>query len=682
MKKTIAKLVFILCCIGGIIFLLLPFLETTPPATTDLKSTQPQISSSNPLAAIAKRLGALFGRRNPEREARLLAATPQDRPDYIPPAFGQDAADAPRRATQESPIAQEAGQPTQPDETNVPVPPVPNQEYGDASIQTDNGEWVLVRQTAPQSAEPGMHEINVHEDPYTRYIKQERSRRFHSSVQQQPIPDSKWARFLRPIQSFFGLDEARPVENRAAAIYRGDTTHPRNGTQALAGNRLTTLPARRTRLPWPDISPAQWNAMTEIEREHERERRDTAEFVDLLSGTRSAEEAAAIIAEAQYPDPKDQGKRDTYQHRLTEKHKQQIKEGILTQIRANAEGQKIVDELQEMVGCSNASLPKAGCDPQQQETPRSLFSADELQFNQEANKQTFLEKTQYMMPKDLPLLMVMGPTTPEAVAAMSGLGEVEKTVEIYQFLYEKQNCANQDCFWIPNTIQLDKRLTDAATMANAKLVTDPDNMYPGWANAFEQYKEEKAQQQQNQTANETGTSGTQIDREQVRQEAKKQFTENAVNWIPVTADQLKDIHQHHTLDATNPNNPQTDVSLAIPYVTNPVYAEAVFHAIGDHPTFGYAKEPLTAATPQNVQDLQEADKQTAINTAKLITDSLAENVNTALSVIQGVTQEAVTEGTRAGINQQINQFNQSGQNWNDMLNAVKNRNSGKNSGKK
>lgn len=662
MKKTILKFLFIIACIGGIIFLLLPFLETTPPATTQLKSTQPQIVTENPLNSIAERLSSLFGRRTKEHNIRLLAATPQDRPAYMPPAFGSEGQPH-TRASQQLQSSQNPEKPLVTEGEEIPVSPILGQEYGEASFQTDDGEWVLVRQIMPKNAQPGMHEVNVHEDPYTRYIKQERARRFQPPAQRQ-IPDSKWARLLRPIRSFLGLQGPQPVVNRPVAI------HPQTGrshaTQGWAGNGETSWVARRTRLPWPEITPTQWARMTEEERQYERERRGVAEFVDILSGTHAAEDAAAIVAEAQYPDPKDEGKREALRQRLSEENKQKIKAGLLEAMRANAQGKETVDELGHiMIGCSNASLPKRNCITDQPEETGSLFSSDEVAAMREQSRQLFFEKTHYTMPHDLPLLPVLGPTTPQTIEQMVGFDDVEKTIDIYKFLYKANNCESQDCFLIPNSIQANEQLRDTFKLANTKLVTDPDNFYMNHKEGFIRYYVEQAQQQQAENP------AAQLSEEELRKQAEKQFTENAVNWLFVTPEQLKHIYDVHTLQAADPHNTDTNIPLAVLYQTNPLYAEKMYHALGDSPIFGYALEPLTSVEVTGTgMDANQIDKQTVLNAAQLLVPSLAENVNTAFNEMNKVTQQAVSEGTRAGINQ------------GNILQAIQNRNTRTNSGKK
>ena len=156
MKLKILKWSFFFFCIAAFIFLLLPFLETTPPPTPAQLKAQPQIITANPLAAIAKRLAGIWGRQ-PERKPHLSSAqeavntnkqlSPTDslimaRADAEPPAFS-DPADL--------------------QSSSIPLPTPQEADYGNATFQTDNGQWVLVRQTAPQSGQPGMHEVNVHD---------------------------------------------------------------------------------------------------------------------------------------------------------------------------------------------------------------------------------------------------------------------------------------------------------------------------------------------------------------------------------------------------------------------------------------------------------------------------------------------------------------------------------------
>lgn len=76
MKKTIGKIVLVFTCVAVIVFLLLPFLETTSPAPANAQASAsaqkatPQIFTSNPLTALVQRMARLLRRNNADSKAQ------------------------------------------------------------------------------------------------------------------------------------------------------------------------------------------------------------------------------------------------------------------------------------------------------------------------------------------------------------------------------------------------------------------------------------------------------------------------------------------------------------------------------------------------------------------------------------------------------------------------------------
>ena len=646
MKLKIAKIVFVTVCIAAFVFLLLPFLETTPPKDPSQLKAQPQVTTSNPLTAIANRLKALFGGK--ERSARRMAANPSSNPL---PAEELLLAGAARASVPGN--LKGTAIPSQPQQISVPETE-DTQRFGDASLQTDNGEWVLIRQTAPQSGQPGMHEVNVHENPYDRYIKQERARRFHTQQPRQDIPDSKWARLVRPVKQFFGLDTPQPLSARPISLQREDE-HARSLASAKGKKTYARTPAAGpTRIPL-NITPQQWALMTPQERQQARERQSVAQFTDLLSGTRDAQESAEIAADAKYPNPKNEQERqakEEYTQQLTEQNKEIIKNGILTVMQENAADKEPVDELAYMMGCKSTSLPTRAdsCSADDlPEPPTPHAPADVISQEQAKNTQAFFEKTGYVLPKDLPLTIVLGPTTPETISQMVEYASpaAQPTAEIYQFLYEQQACASNTCYWVANSKQKDPQLTDAVAMTSAQLKPDPSNTYPGYKQAFVEYK-----------LAQLPPDATSEQQKRAQQQAVRQFEDNAVHYVPYTTQQLKQV-QDKTMAAADPNNNNGQASdLTIFYVTDPAQASQFAQAI-DSVIFGYGQISL-------------ANTDSAPDAAEQIMDSTAQNVNDAKQVISTqVTQPALSESLQNQLNQQIRQQNQSGAGWEGIFNATK-----------
>ena len=198
MKKTAGKIILIVCCAAVIAFLLLPFLETTAPDKTAGagKKATPQIFTSNPLTDLVNRIARFFGASRGAQQPPQTLTARQAAEQFGSPEGGETYADA-RAAgnyisTEETP---DAGR---------------RYNYGDASLQNEEGDWVLIRQTTPDGVNPGMHEVNSQENAYDAYMRQERSARFTPAArmkQRKAVPDSKLARFFNPIKRFFGFDD-------------------------------------------------------------------------------------------------------------------------------------------------------------------------------------------------------------------------------------------------------------------------------------------------------------------------------------------------------------------------------------------------------------------------------------------------------------------------------------------
>ena len=615
MKLKILKGAFLLFCIAAFIFLLLPFLETTPPPTPAQLKAQPQVVTSNPLVAIAKRLAGLWGRQ-PERGRRSLNAQQTIAADTHP------------LPNQEFALARANIQPeyavenlTTPN-TSIPLPVPQDTDYGNASFQIDNGQWVLVRQIAPQSGQPGMHEVNVHENPYDRYVKRERALRAVPQRTKTEIPDSKWARLVRPVKKLFGLDAPTPMGASPVQVTReGDTLYS-----------LTTTPRQTTeikqpstelaRLPLPDITPMEWEQMTP----YERERHQIDHFAELMNGTRSVEDAAESAANAKYPQPKDEEtarEKAGYKRDLTEKGKEKIKEGILRTMQARAQGKEPVDELAYMIGCKSTSLPDTSgvchVNPDGKETHIPPTPQDVIKKEQAKNAALFYQTTHYVFPEGLPLTPVLGPTTPETIEQMSGpTQQTQDAAEIYQFLYQYNNCASQTCYWVATANQKDPRLKEALTMANTTFNADPLNQYDFLLEPWVQYK--ISQLDKNATTEQL---------EQTRKEAIKQFKEGAVHYVPYTAQLLRDTQE------------QKNTVLYIDDVAQAPRVAADTHSV----FFAYGKEPLT-------------EVHSAIEAGNLITQSIAQNAEDNKKEIQAVNRPLHKETIRENVHQKLEELKQ------------------------
>ncbi len=659
------KGMFVIICIGLIIFLLLPFLETQPPATTALQTATPQVSTANPLAAIAKRLFSLLPKKA-ERTRTFTAKNtfPNTAQEFFPNGENRFASQ-PGVLPVTTPNAL-AG-------TAQPAPEPTALDFGNATFQTDQGEWVLIRQTTPQHSDPGMHEVNVHENPYDRYVRQERANRFGPHAQQSQIPDSKWARFTRPIKEFFGIESASPVSAPLMAVRSDNGGLPYNGSSSarLTDRGQTVSGLGRVRVPFPDITPQQWAAMSPQEQQQVREHHALTQFADLLTGDSVAEEAAAISANAKYPNPQneaEQQEKENYKRRLTEENKQKIREGLLQAMQAQAAASQPVDEVGNMLNCINSSLPSAGCssevDPETgHPLPPAPLSEDEIAAGQIKNAADFRAQTGFVLPQDLPITVVFGPTDPQTLAQLAHQPndnpEVKRAAEILDFLYQAQDCANQDCFGVTNSPQRDQQMAQVMELNTAKLKEDPLGVYPPFEPKFVDYKVAQMQEQLEQSQADDETKQKMLD--YAREDAKKQFHENAPHLVFYQGKQVGQM-QRNSFAALDRNNPQADSSKAtIIFVGNGNAAPQVAQYTG--PYIVYHQDTLS-----NAQGVVEAGQQ--------VNHSFSSTVNTAKEVSNEVLGQAAQGSAQTavqGINRIIGQNNTQNKGLPGLLDAFGNR---------
>ena len=145
MKKLMGFL-FVLVFILGIIFVLLPFLETTPPssaATAVQARPRPQIFTSNPLTTLVKRIvNALQTEWDKKREKRRLVTARLQKEKQIPSTD--------YRAALLKTLPEQ--------EENLENPLDLQEDQGDSN-------WLIVPQISPKDvAAKGLHEVNTNEE--------------------------------------------------------------------------------------------------------------------------------------------------------------------------------------------------------------------------------------------------------------------------------------------------------------------------------------------------------------------------------------------------------------------------------------------------------------------------------------------------------------------------------------
>lgn len=480
MKKTLGKALLMLGCIAVIAFLLLPFLETSapqPPAAAAQKPT-PQIFTSNPLTELVNRIARFFGKRQKrEAEPKTLTAQQAEEKFGTPQTDGQTYADA--RAAAENYISTEE------------TPSAGNtrkNSFENASIQDEEGEWVLIRQKTPENSAPGMHEINSKDNAYDQYIRQERAARFTPAARQQTrksVPDSKLARFFNPIKRFFGFESAeKQLPNQdiwqeqdgallASSQGIGKSRNETGSSFARGGN--VDLAGIGGELPSDTGTDSETMLLSYLE-------------PDAL-----LDEVSDFLADSKYPDPKtEQEKQEkaNYRQQRRAENLKYFKARAQERMNRLAAGQEPEDELNNLLAgaCSNKkprSVKNSDCNA----PVPAPASQSQLNNAKQKNAALFTQKTTKKMPP-VAIMPVIGRAgeIPPAIPPEYSVEAYTKTMELYEFMFQNADCAKDGCYWVANSIQTSTDLSDSIEAAGAKLRGDPLDKYAAIQDQFVQAK--------------------------------------------------------------------------------------------------------------------------------------------------------------------------------------------------
>lgn len=581
MKKTIGKIILFLVCIAVIVFLLLPFLETPAPAPANAQAAAaaqkatPQIFTSNPLTALVQRMARLLRRNNAQQKAQIAQK------------------DGDNKATQPEQLADaraalKKGSANQETAGGVATPG--RYDYGNASMQTADGDWVLIRQTAPEGMEPGMHEINTQENAYDRYVRQERAARFtpaaNSASKEEQLPDSKLARLFKPITKFFGFNDAKQTasnpdiwqdESEAALLASSDKIARGNGGKYAPGFSR----AQMTDFEGPASGAASGPAPQPTQN-------DMVRAISFLMPDEALAKLADDTADALYPNPKTPDEKEQKAQFIKDfyaKHKDEIIAQVNDLIAADAEGKQPVDQVANILGngsCNdNSPAPAAvqtSCDPD----PSPQKTAQQVAEARAQNAQNFYQETGFAMPP-LPVTFVAGqvnaeagayPTTPSDNQQDQSLQE--QTKEIYAFMVKNNQCGEGNCFWVANSVQNTQDLTNIVQAANLTFKGDPLGKY----NQIKQQFIQEKIQEMGANADEREIKALQ---EQVQRAAPPYIVYSDKDLV-----QVQEKNRQASSEAVNKGLPPKDLNVM--YVTSAADGQAVSRALGASdlpPYFGY-----------------------------------------------------------------------------------------------
>lgn len=609
MKKTIGKIILFLVCIAVIVFLLLPFLETPAPAPANAQAAAaaqkatPQIFTSNPLTALVQRMARLLRRNNAQQKAQIAQK------------------DGDNKATQPEQLADaraalKKGSANQETAGGVATPG--RYDYGNASMQTADGDWVLIRQTAPEGMEPGMHEINTQENAYDRYVRQERAARFtpaaNSASKEEQLPDSKLARLFKPITKFFGFNDAKQTasnpdiwqdESEAALLASSDKIARGNGGKYAPGFAR----AQMTDFAGPASGVAGGPAPQPTQN-------DMVRAISFLMPDEALAKLADDTADALYPNPKTPDEKEQKAQFIKDfyaKHKDEIIAQVNDLIAADAEGKQPVDQVANIIGngaCNDNSPSPASihtsCDPDA--SPQK--TAQQVAEARAQNAQNFYQETGFALPP-LPVTFVAGQVNAEADSYPATPSDnqqdqslQEQTKEIYAFMVKNNQCGEGNCFWVANSVQNTQDLTNIVQAANLTFKGDPLGKY----NQIKQQFIEAKIQEMGDNADEREIKALQ---QQVQRAAPPYIVYSDKDLV-----QVQEKNRQASSEAVNKGLPPKDLSVM--YITSAADGQAVSQVLGASdlpPYFGYnasgdilGKDTLAQSSAELTGDLIRAVK--------------------------------------------------------------------------
>ncbi len=585
MKKTVGKIALITVICAVLLFLLLPFLETEAPSAAKGKQATPQIFTSNPLTSLVNRIAALFQgkQKRLERQAAQARAEAEQAKALAEEMYAAGPQDAARYSA------------ANPQEQEPSFGTDRRFDYGNAAMQDANGNWVLVRQTAPEAAERGMHEINADDDAYDRYVRQERAARYTPGLGAPGVntPDSALARIFSPIKSFLGLGKSAAPGAETAA--KPDMLAMAK-SEGLGGSQSkTSSSARRSQTPnTPDF-----NLPSRLFRSGGAAGRGESNS-PVLPVSSAAEmfdpmvTIERIVEWGKENRPEDLTKEeqqaaDKNDQAFIERKKAEVRTLLEEQLKQQAGDQPAVDRLPATIGCrgEGGSLynnDAAVCDfkPSVSEAPEQWMSSEEQAKQKQLGRQKLTEKLN--LPANHPplpemnVLVVLGktnvvhPPEMEHSAEEHPNGSPEQHAqqlmsETYNRMLTQQGCDKAECYWIPNKIQQYPDVREAVIASGARSVEDPLDIYQKLASDI---------------LNEAITSDDPSLQEKMPL-LQQILSTRAPAYIPVTKEQLRQINDRN--DQMTLDDPKSFNKNVIFYVPDPQNARDIMPAFEEHTAF-------------------------------------------------------------------------------------------------
>lgn len=688
MKKRI--LTFSLFAVGLVLvlFLLLPFLETTAPNTaTDAaqaKKASPQIFTSNPLTDLVNRIARFFGKKN-KTSAPTVADNRRLTAQQADQLFGISQEENAVYASQHEATTQ-TGSYTTPE------------QYEQALFQTTDGAWVLVHQKNPEGAAHGMHEINTRDNAYDTYIKQERMARFTPTAvapKQESLPDSRLARLFRPIKKFFGWDDSTAARTGTIGVNGSKEGFVLASSERLGknGKRKGSKFSRGLEV---DAQPISLDGLPVAEAQEQKEKgysgRDTdgtITMLNLLMPTQSARNVAELEATTKFGNPTDPDEKKAKEEYAKKVEADMLNEILYQPIKDAAGGKEPEELIGTTMTCKPKSLIHDACGdsdapklPYLKQTKETLpdgdeaFSDGDLEKAKQAAANLFKNKTQNMkaggidMPSNVNLTVVLGEVVKKDTLLEKAKGfslpEEEKnlpdglenlTEKQTEYLGKKANlfiqnhflkkCEDTTCFWVANSLQNHKGLQNGIEAANFQFHGDPSGLYtPAYNELLSSLADKKLEEDLSLFFE------NDKEKELFENFVLLAMQENQPAYIPYTKEELQKIQQQN-LDLITGSTPSKEAlaKATVLYVPSAQHALSVSNALTDLGDGGglvvYGKDNLSITEENSTPALRGLQVVTdVVNQMNETYDRLQEARTRAVNENLGKNLPSVNSGTR------------------------------------
>lgn len=622
MKKPV-KIVLIVFCILFFLFLLLPFLVPQAPQNAiknQAAKAEPQIFTSNPLTELVGRIARFFRTRQNAEEKQKTAG--RMTAEQAAEMFGE-----PQGNTLYA-SAQSAGR-----DSNTSVFSGDGAAYVDAYLQTEEGDWVLIRQTSPEGSTRGMHEINVKDNAYDRYVSQERQARFtpvmRAPAVKEEVPDSALARVFNPIKHLFGFGE-KPA---AQGALQSDGRLASARTSSSSGIGKNTEKSSNLR----KFRPADWDGFRNnpfaslIPGSAEA----AEAFLNLINPTRAIDESAEWLVSLKYPDPNtpehEQAKKDLRDQAI-HKFSHDMNE-IMKQQNGDQGPVNVFKDAVDPLSCGDGSVPKNACSIPGQEDAGPDIAAIKTRSDVQ-----FFERTGLHLPPagitvvlnatDMPILDEDVTQEDLEIADEAKL----QALDFYRFM--QKECTD-NCYWVATGTNKESELSKTVEAVGLTLKGDPLQRYDQYAR---DYIEEKRRE------------GTMSDEE--LQKLEQQLRKNKTPYTAYSMDQMNQLFQN-TLDLVEQRAKPEEAS--VPFFS---HVENAY----DFQQHSGQQLPILYGHGSAVDGSKELDQR-----ADDFTRELAQYVNNAKEILHNIKKEHSQEGTqelaKPKIQQMQEQFKQEMQNF-------------------